>query len=148
MEETFIKKPEYNQNQTTFFGIPNAIITEYFSFRENVRAQKSKKYQIQPFDLSLLEHESKEDTTVSKKVIERDVRDIFILPIAEYLANEENVFPEDYLFQVVHDGPISDVGKTVERLRQEFRRYIEIPEKKRTFQHEIHLINFFRNKDK
>lgn len=122
-----------------FYGVANAILTEYFNILENGKSQEKQAYTIPP--ISYL-GTGVFPSTIQERVID-DIRYILFIPIAEYLAEQQNIFPEKQLFQIGEDGPVSDEGSLILNLRRAFQNFWRADNQDKRSAEETKIINLF-----
>jgi hypothetical protein len=140
MQQSFLNE----MDRIRYFGIPNAIITEYFSLLLNGEIQDKQDYKIPPINFP--SNHSDTDVTFSAAVKARliaDLRDNFLIPVAKYLKNEDDLFPEEQLFQIKGDIPLSPIGELVTTFRENYKQFWTDSQSGAQLIHELRMISFF-----
>jgi hypothetical protein len=147
--EPLIQQATFSErDQTQFFGIPNAIITEYFDLYSTGLIQDNRVYNISPVNATTpLTRINNENSEISKEKLVEDLRYIFFIPIARYLLEEDDVFPEIQLFQTEVNKPLSSDGKLIKELREKFRQFLADTGLANNFAGELEMIDFFNRND-
>jgi hypothetical protein len=129
------------------FGVPNAIITEYFNLLQQKHDNELAHYDIPTFDTSLLsqinEEKNSNASSENQGLQEAFFRDTIFVPIADYLFKTDDVFPEKQFFQVSDSKALSADGILVKKLRDDFRQFVSGTGEKGKLAQEIQMINFF-----
>lgn len=146
--EPLIRQAAYSEReQIQYFGIPNAIVTEYFDLYSTGNVQEFRKYNLSPIDATTpLPRINNIDHPLSSqdKWIE-ELRYIFFVPIAQYLLEENDVFPEHELFHIKENSSLSDDGKLVQDLREKFKQFSYNTSAGRKLSDELEMIEFFKH---
>jgi len=154
--ETYWAIMEPLVNQTAFgkserirlFGIPNAIITEYFNIIENPKTSNLHKYEISPIDtLQPGTWLPGKQLLPSGDDLVEEMRQMVLIPMAEYLSKENDVFPEEQLFDLKTDGTASKHRKQIENLRERYKKFVPDVDGNDQLYQEIQIIDFFSNTD-
>jgi hypothetical protein len=144
IEKSLIDQSVFNENaRIRFFGIPNAIITEYFDLLQSPTPSEEQHYKIPPIDFSMFGDNKEIYSPQHQQRVLDDMRFILFVPVAEFLQDEVSVFPEEYLFQVEKNTPLSSDGKQVLMIREAFQKYLIKTKRNSGFENEISLIHFF-----
>jgi hypothetical protein len=128
------------------FGIPNAILTEYFNKIEKRSALDLLKYEISPID-----NLQQRTWLVGKQLLHsnddivEEMRQMVLIPMAAYLSEENNVFPEEQLFQLKTDGTTSIERKHIENLRERYKKFVPNAGGNDQLFQEMQIIDFFSN---
>lgn len=129
-----------------YFGIPNAIITEYFDLLLYGKPQDRSEYKIPPIDAKTpLPRVHSSNVTIAQEKYLQDFRTIIFIPVAKYLHRKDQVFPEDHLFQL-GEHRLSEDAQLIVSLRERFRKFIEDGSPNTSFTDELHIINSFFKK--
>jgi hypothetical protein len=128
------------------FGIPNAIITEYFDLIQHGKILEERQYKIPPINAStpLPGVSARKPSSSTEQWID-DLRYIIFIPMAKYLGEEDEIFPETHLFQQYSDRPASEDAKLIENLRNGFKNFMRDAKADGMFEQEMQIINFFSN---
>jgi hypothetical protein len=146
--EPLIHQAAYNElEQIKYFGIPNAIISEYFDLYTTGETQENRKYSLPPIDATTPLPRIKNNNNAysfTEKWIE-ELRYIFFVPIAQYLLVEEDIFPEQELFQLKKNKALSKDGQLIRDLRENFKQFSENSILTDSFADELKMIEFFKH---
>lgn len=143
--EPLIQQATFSErDRIQFFGIPNAIITEYFDLYSTGEIQENRVYNISPVNAATPSTRiNNHNPEISTEKLVDDLRYIFFEPIARYLLEEDDVFPEKQLFQIETDKPLSSDGKLIKELREKIRQFLANTKLANSFSGELEMIDFF-----
>jgi len=131
------------------FGIPNAIITEYFNKIEKRSDSDLIKYEISPINtVQPGTWLPSKPLLYSKDDVVEEMRQMVLIPMGTYISEENDVFPEEQLFRSKIDGTTSSQRKLIENLRERYKEFIQDVDGKDHLSQEMQIIDFFSNTDK
>lgn len=131
-------------DQIRFFGIPIAIITEYFRLKNGTNPLDSPSYKISPFNLPIPDfgkNKSKAEIDEMTSILQ----ETFLVPVATYLTQHDDIFPENSLFQLVEGMPKTEDARLLQSIRRHFKEFSENTMTDYDLENELKIIDFLVN---